>query len=44
MAKLQLDRCERSYFHKILMEYYCLCENCGPGTLSLKFIRRQNPY
>ena len=25
------------------MEYDCLGENCGSGTLSLKFIRCQNP-
>ena len=26
------------------MEYDCLGENCGFGTLSLKFVRCQNPY
>ena len=38
------DRYERGYFHKIWMECYCLGENHGSGTLSLKFVRRQNPY
>ena len=42
--KLQSDRYERGYFHKIWMKYYCLGENCGSGTLTLKFIRCQNPY
>ena len=36
MAKLQSDRYERDYFHKIWVEYYCLRENCGSDTLSLK--------
>ena len=44
MAKLQSDRYERGYFVKIWMEYYCLGENCGSGTLILKFIRCENPY
>ena len=43
LPKLQSDRYERGYFHEIWMEYYCLSENCGSGTLSLKFIRCQNP-
>ena len=41
MAKLQSDRYERGHFRKIWLEYYCLGENCGSGTLSLKFIRCQ---
>ena len=44
MAKLQSDRCEGSYIHKILMGYYCSSKDCGPVTLSLKLIRGQNPY
>ena len=44
MAKLQSHRYERGYFHKIWMDYYCLDENHASGTLSLKFIRCQNPY
>ena len=44
MAKLQSDRYERDDFHKIWMKYNCLGKNCTSGTLSLKFIRFQNPY
>ena len=33
MAKLQSDRYERVYFHKIQMEYYCLGQNHASGTL-----------
>ena len=44
VAKLQSDRRERGYFHKIWMEYYCLSGNCGSGKLSLKFTRCQNLY
>ena len=44
MAKLQSDRYERGYFHKIWMEYYCLGKNHWSGTLRLKFISCQDPY
>ena len=44
MAKLQSDRYERGYFHKIWMEHYCLSKTDGSGTKSSKFIRSQNPY
>ena len=44
MAKLQSDRYERVYFHKIWMEYYFLVEYHASGALSSKFIRCQNPY
>ena len=44
MAKLQSDRYERGYLHKIWMESYCTGKNCRSGTLSVKFIRCQNPY
>ena len=27
-----------------MTEYYYLAKNCGSGTLSLKFMRCQNPY
>ena len=43
MAKLQSDRYERGYFHKIWTKYHCLGENHASGTLSSKFIRCQNP-
>ena len=44
MAKSHSDRYERSYFHKIWMEYYWLGENHASRTLSSKFIRCKNPY
>ena len=44
MAKLQSDRYERGYFHKIWIERDWLGENSRSGTLSLKFISCQNPY
>ena len=35
MAKLQSDRYERGYFHKIWIKYYCLGKNHASGTLFL---------
>ena len=35
MAKLQSDRYERGYFHKIWMEYDCLGEHLVSGTLKV---------
>ena len=37
MAKLQSDRYERGYFHKIWMEYYCLCKNHASETIISNF-------
>ena len=39
MAKLQSDRYERDYFHKIWMEYYYLGQNHASRTLSSKCIK-----
>ena len=44
MAKLQSDKYERGYFHKMWIEYYCLHENPTSVTLSSKLMWCQNPY
>ena len=42
MVKLESNRYERGYFHKIRMKHYCVAEKYASETLSSKFISCQN--